>query len=121
MQANTTIDIDLSYLHLITEGDKQFEKMLLSGAVADIEAQVYKLQKAWKDQNAAAVRNIAHSLKSITAIAGLPQLESACKMIDNLFADGIFHAEIEFVCAGIISRWELARPRLERLIGKYES
>ena len=103
MQKNPTIHIDLSYLHLVTEGDKQFEKILLSGAVADIQNQVQDLQKAWNDQNATAVRNAAHSLKSVIAIAGLPQLESACKMIDGLFADGVFHAEVEPTCADIIN------------------
>jgi len=119
MQKESTINIDLSYLYAVTDGDKQFEKTLLQSAVSDIQNQVEELQKAWNGHNATAVRNTAHSLKSVTAIAGLPQLESACKIIDRLFADGIFHASAADSFSEIIYGWEEAKPQLERLIATY--
>ena len=119
MQKEAATNIDLTYLYLVTMGDRQFEKMLLEGAVTDIQNQVDNLQKAWHQQNAIVISNTVHSLKSVSAIAGLLQLESYCKIIDNLFADGIFHNEAEATCYDIINEWQSARPQLEGLIVAY--
>lgn len=120
MQKDSIINIDLSYLHFVTDGDKEFEKTLLASAVTDIQNQVEGLQKAWQQQNAAEVRNAAHSLKSVTAIAGLMQIQNSCKIIDNLFADGVFHADAAGSCNDIINGWEAARPQLEQVINSYQ-
>jgi len=95
------------------------ENTLLQCAESDIIDQVEERQNACKAHNPTAVRNTAPSLKSLTAIAGLPQLESACKIIDRLFADGIFHASAADSFSEIIYGWEEAKPQLERLIATY--
>ena len=59
----------------------------------DIQSKIDELQKAWDREDAATIRSNAHSLKSLTAIAGLPQIERWSKIIDQLFADGIFHSK----------------------------
>ena len=76
------ITIDLTYLHTVTGGDRQFEKMLLEGAVEDIQLKIDDLQKAWDREDAPTICSNAHSLKSLTAIAGLPQIEH---WGDNIF------------------------------------
>ncbi len=115
-----TITIDLTYLYSVTGGDKLFEKTLLASAIMDIQNQAEGLQKAWQQQNATAIRNAAHSLKSVTAIAGLPQLENSCKIIDRMFADGNFHTEATLTYYEFINGWEAAKPQLEELVESYQ-
>ena len=119
MQHDASINIDLSYLHAVTGGDKVFEKMLLTNAVTDIQKNIDNLQEAWQQQNAAGVFSTAHSLKSVTAIAGLPQIESLCKVIDNLFKDGIFYAQESATFSSIVNGWLEANPKLQAVIDGY--
>lgn len=114
-----TITIDLTYLHTVTGGDRLFEKTLLEGAVADIQLKIDEMQSAWDREDASTIRSNAHSLKSLTAIAGLPQIEHWSKIIDQLFADGIFHSKPKESINSIINGWGLAKPKLQRLLATY--
>ena len=114
-----TITIDLTYLHTVTGGDRLFEKMLLEGAVEDIQLKIDDLQRAWDSEDASTIRSNAHSLKSLTAIAGLPQIEHWSKIIDQLFADGIFHSKPKESITSIINGWILAKPKLQSLLAAY--
>ena len=119
MTNEPNITIDLTYLHTVTGGDRQFEKMLLEGAVEDIQSKIDDLQKAWDQEDATTIRSNAHSLKSLTAIAGLPQIEHCSKIIDQLFADGIFHSKTKESLYGIINGWGLAKPKLQKMLASY--
>ena len=113
------VTIDLSYLHTVTGGDKAFEKILLQGALDDIQTKIDCLQKAWEMEDASSIRMNAHSLKSLTAIAGLPQIERWSKIIDQLFSDGIFHSQNKEPFTGIFNGWSLAKPQLQDVIAAY--
>jgi len=119
MNTEQSVTIDLSYLHSVTGGDREFEKMLLQGAVDDIQDKIDSLQKAWDAEDAVNIRSNAHSLKSLTAIAGLPQIEKWSKVIDQVFADGCFHAQTLEPFTGILSGWILAKPKLQEVIAGY--
>jgi len=114
-----TPTIDLTYLHTVTGGDKEFEKMLLQGAVEDIQLKIDNLQIAWDMEDASSIRMNAHSLKSLTAIAGLPQVEKWSRVIDQLFSDGIFHENNSEPFKGILNGWNLAKPQLQEVIAAY--
>ena len=111
--------IDLTYLHTVSGGDRLFEKMLLEGALEDIQLKIDDLQRAWDRQDASTIRSNAHSLKSLTAIAGLPQMEHWSKIIDQLFADGIFHLKPKEPINRIINGWGIAKPKLQTLLATY--
>jgi HPt (histidine-containing phosphotransfer) domain-containing protein len=119
MNYDLPITIDLTYLHTVTGGDKDFEKTLLEGAVNDIQLKVDNLEKAWNEQDAESVRSNAHSLKSLTAIAGIPHIEKCSKTIDNVFADGTFHSNTSDFYMGIINGWSIAKPKLYEVIKSY--
>lgn len=119
MSNEVPVTIDLTYLHTVTGGDKAFEKMLLQGAMDDIQLKIDSLQRAWDAEDASTIRSNAHSLKSLTAIAGLPQLERWSKMMDQIFADGVFHAKTDEPYNGLVSTWSQARPKLEDVIAAY--
>jgi len=119
MNTEQSVTIDLSYLHSITGGDRDFEKMLLQGAVNDIQDKIDSLQRAWDAEDAVNIRSNAHSLKSLTAIVGLPQIESWSNVIDQVFADGIFHAQPQEPFTGILNGWILAKPKLLEVISTY--
>jgi HPt (histidine-containing phosphotransfer) domain-containing protein len=119
MKTDESITIDLSYLQSVTGGDRVFEKTLLEGAVNDIQLKIDNLQKAWDEQDASSVKSNAHSLKSLTAIVGLPQIERLSKVIEQMFSDGIFHKRISESYKGILTGWLKAKPKLKHMISTY--
>ena len=119
METITNICIDLSYLHSVSGGDANFEKTLLTSAVNDIQNNISKIKQAWLSEDAAEVSKLAHSLKSVMVIAGLPQFENACKKLDSIFRDGVFRPEEAGTISYITSGWAEAKPKLEELISMY--
>ena len=110
--------INLSYLYTVSGGNATFEKMVLMGAVDDIQSQVEKLQSDWNKKDAVNIRRNAHSLKSVVAIAGLSEIEMHCKNIEQLFADEEFHLEGLAYLNTIVSLWTSAKPMIEEMIVK---
>ncbi len=110
------IIIDLTYLYSLTGGDKSFEQLLLSGTVADVDDKINGLKTAWEQMEAAGVRKNAHSLVSLSAIAGMPQVEGWSRTIDQKFADGVFHPELALLANCIITGWPAAKLQLEEVM-----
>ncbi|MEP7111040.1 MAG: Hpt domain-containing protein [Ferruginibacter sp.] len=113
---HTPIIIDLTYLYSITGGDKSFEQMLLTGTVADVDTRISELRESWKGCDAAGIRSNAHSLVSLSAIAGMPQVEDWSRLIDQAFSDGAFHPEMDMLAENIISGWPAAKSQLDEVI-----
>ena len=113
---NTPIIIDLTYLYSITGGDKSFEQMLLSGTLADVDMLIGALKESWIENDPEGVRKSAHSLVSLSAIAGMPQVEGWSRALDQAFADGEFHPEESELAYNIIGGWPVAKSQLEKLI-----
>lgn len=113
---HTPIKIDLSYLYSLTGGDKSFEQMLLAGTVADVEIQISGLKQSWEGKDAEGIRKNAHSLVSLSAIAGMPQVEGWSRIIDQAFSDGLFHPELSDVVENIFSGWPAAQSQLSEVI-----
>jgi len=111
--------LDLSYLYEIAGGDEEFEKMLLSSAISDIDVNIQRLWESWALRDPCQVRSAAHTLKSVLAIAGLPHLEIACKIIDSRFSEGVFHDDCFPHMNHIINEWSSARRKLEELLLSY--
>ncbi len=109
-----TVTIDHTYLHSLTGGDKSFEKKLLEEAVRDIEIKIGNLHQGWKEQNAENICSNAHALKSLTAIAGIPQIQNWCKIIEQLFSRGIQHSSLEI--ENIINAWPIAKAQLLQIL-----
>ena len=109
---STTITIDLTYLYSLTCGDKDFEQMLLTGTIADVDKNITGLKTSWDVNNVSGIRNCAHSLVSLSAIAGMPQVESWSRTIDQKFSDGIFHPELTHLANNIILGWPAAKSQL---------
>lgn len=112
------IIIDLTYLYSITGGDKAFEQMLLTGTVVDLDTTIAELKTAWEKSDAAGIRRSAHLLVSLSAIGGMPQVESWSRVIDHAFADGIFHPETGTLADNIISGWPAVKLQLEKIIAE---
>ena len=119
MNYEETITIDLTYLHTVTGGDKDFEKTLLQGAIQDIQLRIDNLEKAWNEQDAQSVKCNAHSLKSLTAVAGLPQIEKWSKTLDQIFSDGVFHYNTSEPFNNLMMGWTTAKPKLNEVISSY--
>jgi HPt (histidine-containing phosphotransfer) domain-containing protein len=114
----TPIIIDLTYLYSLTGGDKSFEQMLLTGTVADLDLKISGLKEAWDGQDSATIRKNAHSLVSLSAIAGMPQVENWSRTIDQTFADGLFHPELALLANNIIAGWPAAKLQLEDVLAE---
>lgn len=116
---NTPIIIDFAYLHSLTGGDKSFEQMLLTGTVADVDIKINNLKGSWIERDPAGIRKNAHSLVSLSAIAGMPQVEGWTRTIDQVFVDGAFHPELSSLADNIISGWPVAKSQIEAVIAAY--
>lgn len=113
---HTPIIIDLTYLYSLTDGDKSFEQMLLTGTVADVDSKINGFKESWEGRDAAGIRRNAHSLVSLSAIAGMPQVEGWSRKIDEAFADGEFHPELSVLADNIIFGWPAAQTKLNQVI-----
>lgn len=87
--------------------------MLLAGTVADVDEKIQGLKAAWETKEATGVRKNAHSLVSLSAIAGMPQVEGWSRTLDQGFADGSFHPEMAILANNIIAGWPAAKLQLE--------
>lgn len=113
---DSPITIDLTYLYSLTGGDKPFQQMLLTGSVADVDNMIFGLKASWEERDAAGVRKNAHSLVSLSAIAGMPQVEGWSRIIDQAFTDGVFHPEMAVLANNIIAGWPVAKSKLEEVM-----
>jgi hypothetical protein len=105
--------IDLSYFYSLIAGDKSFGNILLTGTIAEIDLLLKDFQLAWEQLDAAGIKKIAHSLVSLSAIAGMPQVSSWSRSIDQQFSDGGFHPEMGVLANQIITGWPIAKTQLE--------
>ena len=105
--------IDLSYFYSLIAGDKSFGQILLTGTIAEIDLLIKDFQFAWEQLDAAGIKKIAHSLVSLSAIAGMPQVSTWSRAIDQQFSDGVFHPEMEVFASQIINGWPIAKTQLE--------
>lgn len=116
---NTPITIDFAYLHSLAGGDKSFEQMLLTGTLSDVDSKINSLKGSWDQRDPVGIRKNAHSLVSLSAIAGMPQVENWTRTIDQAFVDGTFHPELASVANNIISGWPAAKSQIEAVIAAY--
>lgn len=110
------ITIDLTYLYSVTGGDKLFEQMLLTEALADIDIQVKGLKHSWEKKDAGTIKRNAHSLISLSAIAGICAIESWSRIIDQVFSDGLFHPELYGLVDNIFYEWPAAKSQLVKIL-----
>ena len=119
MKTENPITIDLSYLQMVAGGDKLFEKKLLESTIDDIETKVNGLEEALQAKDAKTIRSNVHSLKSLTAIAGIPQMQTWSKSADKLFADGFFHSTSNEPVLSIIKNWASAKMKLQQVLALF--
>jgi hypothetical protein len=113
------VTLDFTYLKSLTRDDRVFEKTLLSGAFADIDQKMEELKLAWEAGDGPGVRQAAHSLVSLCAIAGMPTVEQKTRGLDQLFADRLFHADQAPLFQDIMADWQDAKPQLLALLSTY--
>ena len=111
------IALDFTYLNTLTDGDKVFEQLLLKCTIDDVDNKIQNLKNSWKAKDVKGIRENAHSLVSLSAIAGLPQVEGWSRMMDQKFADGIFHSEMEIHVINSITAWAQGRVELKKMTG----
>ena len=109
----TPLLIDLSYFYSITKGDDSFATILLSGTLAEMDLLLKNFEIALKSMDATGIKRIAHSLISLSAIVGMPQVSQWSREIDQLFSDGYFHPEILDLANQIIDGWPSAKSKIE--------
>ena len=80
-----SLQLDMSYLHTIANGDEAFKKDLLESSVEDIDEKITDLENNLKTNNVAGASDCVHSLKSLLAIVGLTNLYNIFDEYDNLF------------------------------------
>lgn len=119
MNSTNSALVNLSYLQSVSGGNREFEKMLLTGAIQDIDQQTNILYKSCVTKNTDAFYKAAHILKSVTAIVGLNAMQQCCLKIEKFSADIIFHEEGQDIYNQISNYWLLGKEELHQIISKY--
>lgn len=107
------MNIDLSYLEEITEGDKDMMLEMLTLFVEDIPNQVEAIQKHAADQNLAGVGSESHKLKPTLQYAGLHSLYQTVKRLEVLGKAGVQTEEVSNLIVQLGEETEEALASLE--------
>lgn len=78
------IDVDLSPLREITDGDKQVEKELIRCFIEQSDGNLQELDKSLKDGDSNTWREVSHMLKGAAAGIGAGTLHQLCERAQNL-------------------------------------
>ena len=112
MKELVPITIDLTYFYSLTEGDKAFEKLLLQCTIDDFDLKIKELRDSLAIKDFIAIRANAHSLISLSAIVGIPQIEEWSRTIAKNMIDGIFYPQLEILINCILAGWPIAKIEL---------
>jgi signal transduction histidine kinase/CheY-like chemotaxis protein len=63
--------INLQYMKAISGGNKEYEKTVTKQFIEAIPADLSAIEKAWKDQQIAHLRQMAHNMKTTVSVMGL--------------------------------------------------
>lgn len=112
MTQSVPIIIDLTYFYSLTDGDKSFEKILLKCSVEEVDTKIEGLRSSFALNNSSDIRAHAHSLISLSAIVGIPQIEEWSRKIAEKMIDGIVTPEFEILITSILSVWPNAKNEI---------
>lgn len=107
------MNIDLSYLEEITEGDKDMMLEMLSLFIEDIPKQVETILKHAANQDLAGIGSESHKLKPTLQYAGLYSLYQTVKRLEVLGKAGVQTDEISTLIAKLGEETEEALTSLE--------
>ncbi|MEO6916601.1 MAG: Hpt domain-containing protein [Chitinophagaceae bacterium] len=110
------IPLDLTYLYTLTEGNQKFTKLLLTSAIQDIKSKMTLLIECWRLKDAGGLRQAAHSLISLAAIAGMPLVSEWCRELEHAFTEQNFQEDMAPIVENIVEVWSDAQPQLIHLI-----
>ncbi|MEO6136262.1 MAG: response regulator, partial [Ginsengibacter sp.] len=66
--------INLTYLHEVSDGDKEYEKSVTFQFIEAIPNDINQLKKAWQEKQFSQLKYIAHNMKTTISIMGLQHL-----------------------------------------------
>lgn len=108
--------LDLQYLRSLSKGDKDFETNMIKSFVDQIPFDLAALSSSIEKGDFAAIRMVAHSMKSTVSYLGinqlLPKLEEIVEVATNKKDMGIIKKEFEEVKAVSLAGLAEARERL---------
>jgi HPt (histidine-containing phosphotransfer) domain-containing protein len=113
---STNLTIDLTYLYSVSDGNTSFMYMLLASTIDDVEAKITNLKTGYEERNVILVKQTAHSLISLAAIAGIPEVESMCRKIEKDYDGNPENTEISGIIKEIILLWPDASLQLKDLV-----
>ena len=108
--------LDLTYLYSLSDGDKVFERLLLSGTVEELDKLIPELYEALQLKNIEVLNQRAHSLISLSAIAGITEIEISCREIELLQKKNVPVAFYELLVNKIFSIWPAAKIALLKIL-----
>lgn len=107
------MNIDLSYLEEITEGDKDMMLEMLTLFVDDIPNQVQAIQEHAANQNLVGIGSESHKLKPTLQYAGLHSMYQTVKRLEDLGKAGVETDEISSLITKLGEEMEEALSSLE--------
>ncbi len=111
-------ELDLSYLHTISGGDKEFEKDMLQSLLSEISEKMAALSMAIHTSDAKNMGLQSHSLKNLAGIIGVPSLTERFKEIESRCDDApnSYLLQTFLPCE---KQWEYSKGLLAQLLNTY--
>ncbi len=80
--------VDFSFLHEVSDGDKEFEKELIELYLEDVVGHLQSLKKLRDDGSHDPVRQAAHSIKGSSANLGASLMKNRAEELENIARQG---------------------------------
>jgi len=83
---NTEVNtlLDLSYLELMADGDDFMKKTMIDMLIEEMPPELEKLRNALLEQDANAMHQVAHKMKSTLAFIGNPVMTDAISICEKI-------------------------------------
>ncbi|MFK8057829.1 MAG: Hpt domain-containing protein [Saprospiraceae bacterium] len=84
MNTDVTTTLDLSYLDLMADGDDFMKKTMIDMLIEEMPPELEKLRNSFLEQDADAMHQVAHKMKSTLAFIGndaMTEANSTCEVI----------------------------------------
>ena len=111
----TSSEIDLSYLHELSDGNRIFESELLSMTLTQVLSDADRMESAFSRGDTEEVKHVAHALKSSVSLYGVPDLIPFLTLIEQQMGDSVAHADAGRICQ-VVTRIRNCRPTVEKYL-----
>jgi HPt (histidine-containing phosphotransfer) domain-containing protein len=110
------VNLDLTYLNQISEGDKEFINDILKTFLEEMPKDIKQIEDGLKNNNNTLIGKMAHKSKATLHLLGLEDLKNFALNIEQTIKKDINHPEIHNWSKQFISYIKKVYPNIKALL-----